>query len=130
MPSASSWGDKGYSSTWIHSSNNWIYKHLHKASKLLAHAVSQNMSARGHLKRALNQALRELLLAQSSDWPFMMKTGNAAAFAENKFREHLKNFLQLHKEISSGRIDRTHLLRLEQKNNIFGEIDFRIYAKR
>ncbi len=130
MPSASSWGDKGFSSTWIHSSNHWIYKHLHRASKLLARTSSQNMHAQGLLKRALNQALRELLLAQSSDWPFMMKTGNAAAFAENKFREHLNNFLQLHREISSGSISRANLWLLEQKNNIFRKVDFRIYAER
>ncbi len=130
VPSASSWGDKGFSSTWIHPANHWIYKHLHMASKLLISAASHHMHARGNLKRALNQALRELLLAQSSDWPFMMKTGNAAAFAENKFREHLKNFLQLHKEISGNSIDEENLRRLEQKNNIFREVDFRIYAER
>jgi len=130
MPSASSWGDKGYNSTWIHPSNKWIYKHLHRAAVLLARISLRNIHARGLLKRALNQALRELLLAQSSDWPFMMKTGNAAAFAENKFREHLKNFLDLHREISSGRIEKTNLLRLEQKNNLFKDADFRVYVSR
>jgi 1,4-alpha-glucan branching enzyme len=130
MPSASSWGDKGYCATWIHSSNHWIYKHLHKAAKLLASASLRNIHARGLLRRALNQALRELLLAQSSDWPFMMKADNAAAFAEHKFREHMKNFLDLHRDISSGNIDKANLLRLEQKNNIFRDADFRIYAKR
>lgn len=128
MPSASSWGDKGYCSTWIHSSNHWIYKHLHRATKLLAGDSRRNICARGLLKRALNQALRELLLAQSSDWPFMMTTGNAAAFAENKFREHMKNFLDLHRDISSGNINKADLLHLERKNNIFREADFRIYA--
>ncbi len=130
MPSASSWGDKGFSSTWIHPANHWIYKHLHRASKLLVNAAGQNMHARGNIKMALNQAVRELLLAQSSDWPFMMKTGNAAAFAENKFREHMKNFLQLHKEIASNSVNIENLRRLEQKNNIFREVDFRIYAER
>jgi 1,4-alpha-glucan branching enzyme len=128
MPSASSWGDKGYCSTWIHPSNHWIYKHLHRAVKLLSTAARRNMHARGLLKRALNQALRELLLAQASDWPFMIMKGNAAAFAENKFHEHMKNFLDLHKDISSGSIDKGNLLRLERKNNIFRDADFREYA--
>ena len=128
MPSSSSWGDKGYSSTWIHPSNNWIYKHLHKAARLMVEISLRNMRARGMIKRALNQALRELLLAQSSDWPFMMKTGNASAFAENKFREHLKNFLALYRQVCSGSIDRAALLQLERKNTIFKKIDFRIYA--
>ena len=130
MPSASSWGDKGYNSTWIHPSNKWIHKHLHRAAILMARMSLRNIHARGLIRRALNQALRELLLAQSSDWSFMMKTGNAAAFAQNKFREHLKNFLDLHKEISSGFIEKKTLLRLEQKNNIFKDADFRVYADR
>ncbi len=128
MPSASSWGDKGYSSTWIHPSNKWMHKHLHRAAVLMARMSSQNIHARGLVKRALNQALRELLLAQSSDWAFMVKTGNAAAFAERKFREHLKNFLDLHRAISSGFVEKKILSRLEQKNNIFKDADFRVYA--
>jgi 1,4-alpha-glucan branching enzyme len=129
MPSSSSWGDKGYSYTWIHPSNKWIYKHLHKAAKLLAEISLRNVHARGLIKRALNQALRELLLAQSSDWPFMMKTGNASAFAENKFREHLKNFLALHRQVCSGTVDRAALSHLELKTSIFREIDFRVYIE-
>ena len=35
----------------------------------------------GIKSRALNQAARELLLAQSSDWPFIMKTGTVVEYA-------------------------------------------------
>ncbi|MDA8105587.1 MAG: DUF1957 domain-containing protein [Nitrospiraceae bacterium] len=129
MPSASSWGDKGYSSTWIHPSNHWIYRHLNRAATLHAENCSKHMHAGGVLLRALNQSSRELLLAQASDWAFMMKTGNSSEFAQKKFQEHLGNFFALHEEIVSGRIDRTGLLRLEGKNNIFRDIDFRIFGK-
>ena len=127
MPSMSSWGDKGYSSTWVDPSNEWIYKHLTRASKMMTQMSHANRYARGLLKRALNQAARELLLAQSSDWAFMMKTGNAAEFAKNKFTEHMKNFLDLQAEIDSGHINRKNLSVLESKNNIFRDIDYRIY---
>jgi 1,4-alpha-glucan branching enzyme len=36
----------------------------------------------------LAQAARELLLAQSSDWQFIISTGAAADYAERRFREH------------------------------------------
>lgn len=127
MPSMSSWGDKGYSSTWVDPSNEWIHKHLTNASKMMTQMSRANGYARGLLKRALNQAARELLLAQSSDWAFMMKTGNAAEFAKNKFTEHMKNFLDLQREIDSGHINRKNLSALESKNNIFRDIDYRIY---
>lgn len=83
----------------------------------------------GLRERALNQVARELLLAQASDWPFMMKTGTASEFAKNKFTEHMTNFFALHRDITSGRINRELLSRLETKNNIFRDIDYRIYGE-
>ena len=128
-PSLSSWGLKGYSSTWIDSSNSWIYKHLHRAAKRMGEMAGANLKARGLLKRALNQMARELLLAQSSDWAFMMQKEKASEFATRKFTEHITNFSALYHEITSGRINREHLTHLEHKDNIFSDIDFRIYAE-
>ncbi|MDH4232851.1 MAG: DUF1957 domain-containing protein [Nitrospirota bacterium] len=127
-PSLSSWGQKGYSSTWIGSSNSWVYKHMHRAAKHMRAISLKNIRARGLKKRALNQAARELLLAQASDWAFMMQKEKASAFAIRKFTEHITNFTALHHQIASDRIDREQLALLERKNNIFSDIDFRIYA--
>jgi 1,4-alpha-glucan branching enzyme len=129
-PSMSSWGYKGYSSTWVDASNSWIYRHLHRAAKLMIETSSSNINAKGLLERTLNQVARELLLAQASDWPFMMKTGNAGNFAKNKFKEHIGNFFSLHRGIVSKSINETDLSVLEKKNNIFPDLDFRLYIKR
>lgn len=129
MPSMSSWGEKGYSSTWIENKNDWIYRHVIRASRLMSGAASINLAASGPLRRALNQAARELLLAQSSDWAFMMNTGNAGEFARNRFIEHIENFSRLHKEISTGVINTTYLAQLENKDSIFPELDFRIFSR-
>ena len=129
MPSMSSWGEKGYSSTWIDSKNDWIYRHVIRASRLMSVVASINLNASGSLRRALNQAARELLLAQSSDWAFMMNTGNADEFARSKFTEHIENFFGLHEGISSGVINTTYLRRLENKDSIFPDIDFRIFSR-
>ena len=127
-PSLSSWGLKGYSETWIDASNSWVYKHMHRAAKQMTGMARQNRKARGFMKRALNQAARELLLAQASDWTFMMQKGTTAEFAKRKFTDHISNFAALHHAITSGKINRTYLVHLEQKNNIFANIDFRVYA--
>jgi len=83
------------------------------------------------LARALNQALRELLIAQASDWPFMMKMGSSSQFAEAKFREHISNFVMLCGDIHRGTVRETTVASLEKKTCIFRDIDFRIYtAKR
>ncbi|MFZ2198350.1 MAG: 1,4-alpha-glucan branching protein domain-containing protein, partial [Thermodesulfovibrionales bacterium] len=127
-PSLSSWGQKGYSSTWIDKSNSWIYKHMHRAAKRMEEMAGKNLRARGLLKKALNQAAKELLLAQASDWAFMMQKEKASEFAARKFTEHINNFSILYHEITTGRISREHLALLEHKDNIFPDIDFRIYA--
>ena len=90
--------------------------------------AGKNIRARGLLRKALNQAARELLLAQSSDWAFMMQKEKASEFATKKFTEHITNFSMLYHEITSGRINKETLALLELKNNIFSDIDFRIYA--
>jgi 1,4-alpha-glucan branching enzyme len=128
-PALSSWGQRGYSSTWIGTSNSWVYKHMHKAAKRMCEISAKNIKARGWKKRALNQAARELLLAQASDWAFMIQKEKASKFATRKFTEHLTNFSTLYHEITSGRINRDHLAFLERKNNIFSDIDFRIYSR-
>ncbi len=127
MPSMSSWGEKGYSTTWINNSNAWIYRHLSRAARMMEEAAERHADAKGHMKRALNQAARELLLAQASDWAFMMKTGSASEFAGRKFSGHIENFFALHRQISAGKIDKNSLERLEMINNIFRDIDYRIY---
>ncbi len=127
-PSLSSWGQKGYSSTWIDASNSWVYKHMHRAAKNMKELAGKNPRARGLIKRALDQAVRELMMAQASDWVFMMEKKKAGEFATRKFTEHITNFYAIHDEISSGRINKERLAVLEQKNNIFPDIDFRIYA--
>jgi 1,4-alpha-glucan branching enzyme len=128
-PSLSSWGLKGYSATWIDVSNSWVYKHLHRAAKRMEEISGKNIRATGLVKRALNQAARELLLAQASDWAFMMQKEKASEFAKNKVTEHLTNFSGLYHEITTGRINNEHLACIEHKDNIFSDIDFRIYSR-
>jgi 1,4-alpha-glucan branching enzyme len=82
----------------------------------------------GELKRrALNQAARELLLAQSSDWAFIMKTGTMVEYAVMRTRSHLVNFNIFYEQIKQDRIQESYLAGLEHKNNIFPTVDYRVY---
>jgi 1,4-alpha-glucan branching enzyme len=136
MPSLSSWGKKGYGATWIDRENNWIYRHVLHASRLMADmADAASATAARHgtatvIERALNQAARELLLAQSSDWPFMIKNGNAAAYAEKRLTGHIQNFLSLHREITTGAVSSASLEPLEMRNSLFPNIDYRIFGRK
>ncbi len=126
-PSMSSWGWKGYSEVWLEGSNDWIYRHLHKASWRMSELVKQFPDAQGITKRALNQALRELLLAQSSDWAFIMKTATVVPYAVKRTKDHIYRFTRLYQEIKDNRIDPGWLSDIEYKDNIFPDVDYRVH---
>ncbi len=129
-PPMCSWGAGGYAAVWLDGSNDWIYRHVHKATERMI-AIARDYVEPTHLeRRALNQAAREVLLAQSSDWAFIMKTGTMVDYAVRRTREHVLRFTRLHDQIRSGQLDAGWLGWVEAKDNIFPEIDYRVYAPR
>ena len=128
-PAASSWGDKGYYEVWLNGANDWIYRHLHKAAERMVELAQGNPDPDELKRRALTQAARELLLAQSSDWAFIITTGTMVEYAEKRTRDHLSNFTVLYDQIKTNAIDDGYLRHLEYKNNIFPMLDYRVYAE-
>jgi 1,4-alpha-glucan branching enzyme len=126
--SASSWGDKGYNEVWLNGSNDWIYPHLHHAAAMMGELTRKFPRARGLRRRALNQAARELLLAQASDWAFMMKTGTTVDYATKRTQGHLARFLRLAEQLQNGGIEEEWLSQLEKGDRIFPGIDYRVYG--
>jgi 1,4-alpha-glucan branching enzyme len=129
-PSASSWGAKGFNEYWLNESNAWVYRHLHEAAeRMVALARRFAAGAPGPIEeRALKQCVRELLLAQSSDWAFIMKTGTTVSYATRRTNEAILRFMKLHDELVEGRVDEPYLRALEQKDNLFPDADWRVYA--
>ena len=82
--------------------------------------------------RALKQAARELMLAQSSDWTFIMTTGTTVPYATRRFNEHILQFNQIYDDLRAnkrrGRANVRWLADVESRDNIFPDIDYRIYA--
>ena len=126
-PSFSSWGDKGYAEVWLNGTNDWIYRHLHVAEKRMVELADEHPHATGLLRRALNQAARELLLAQSSDWAFIMTTGTMVSYAEKRTRDHLSRFNGIYLQVREDRLEEYWIAELEWKDSIFYEIDYRVY---
>lgn len=127
-PSYSSWGDKGYAEFWLNETNDWVYPHLHVAAERMVELAHRfNSNGNGLEERALKQCARELLLAQSSDWAFIMKTGTMVEYAVKRTKSHLKRFNKLYDELLSRNIDEDWLSKCEYLDNIFPEIDYRVY---
>ena len=127
-PAASTWGEKGHLQVWLDQSNAWIYPHLHGAARRLtetARAYAGNSTPLAD--RVLKQLTRELLLAQSSDWAFLMKTGTAREYATKRTLEHLGRFNRLHDQFAANEVDEIFLQDCEWRDNIFPNVNWRYY---
>ena len=127
-PCYSSWGYQGYSEVWLEGSNDWIYRHLHWASREMHELAKMHRGETGLVRRALNQMARELLLAESSDWAFMMKSGTSVEYAVKRTKEHLLAFLGLHDAVKKNSLHENEVRQLEEKDGIFPAINYEVYA--
>jgi 1,4-alpha-glucan branching enzyme len=123
-PSASTWGEEGYLRAWLNEKNEWIYPHLQIAQERMNALAKKHGRAGGLKARALKQAARELLLAQASDWPFIMRAGTSPEYARRRFKDHLLRFISLHDQISATGIDEKWLAEIESRDNIFPDVDW------
>jgi len=101
---------------------------LHQAAQVMEKLAKDYPQSKGSMQRALNQAARELLLAQASDWAFIMSAGTMIEYAERRIRMHLGRFKRLAKEIVSRSIDETWLFEIERQDDIFPRLNYRTFA--
>jgi len=127
-PSASSWGEEGYWRVWLNEKNEWIYPHLDVAQERMTVLARKFADGTGVIERALKQAGRELLLAQASDWPFILRTGTSPEYARRRVTDHLTRFLSLYDQLTSGNIDEPWLSSIESLDNLFPNVDPRYWA--
>ncbi|HEX9507470.1 MAG TPA: DUF1957 domain-containing protein, partial [Myxococcales bacterium] len=110
-------------------SNDWIYRHLYRIGEQMVALAREFPQPEGLERRALNQAARELLLAQSSDWAFIMKTGTMVDYANRRTLQHVEAFQKLHDGLRGHAVACDLLEKLEAEDNIFPDIDYRVYAQ-
>jgi 1,4-alpha-glucan branching enzyme len=78
---------------------------------------------RGVVGRALRQATREVLLAQSSDWPFILTMGTQTGYATKRPVSHLSRAHRLLAMLEQGGIDDQDLAQLEERDVVFEDVD-------
>jgi 1,4-alpha-glucan branching enzyme len=124
-PSASTWGEEGYLRAWLNETNEWIYPHLQVAQERMTGLVKQYSKKSTALqKRALQQAARELLLAQASDWPFILRAGTSPDYARRRVKDHLLRFIALHDQLTATSVDEKWLAEIESRDNLFPDVDW------
>ena len=139
QPTASSWGENGYYKVWLNENNAWMYPYQHDAERKMTECADRFGAQDSELvTRILNQMSRELLLAQSSDWAFQIFQGTTVQYSSNRFRSHIHRFDLLAKMLDAATPEGVTLTpeqlellaEIENRDNIFPEIDYRVYCKR
>ncbi len=128
-PSPSSWGQGGYHNYWINDKNSWIVPEITKAGSVFVHLSAQKINDK-FSKRLLNQAARELLLSESSDWSFILKAGTTTELAKERIKRHLSRFWKLIEMLkNSSKTDLKFLEDIEEEDKIFPNIQIEDWRK-
>jgi 1,4-alpha-glucan branching enzyme len=120
-----SWGAGGTHFVWDNVDTSWMWPLIHQAEGRMREIVQAHPAATADKRHALDQAARELLLLQSSDWPFLVTTGQAKEYAIKRFREHLDRFNLLIDQVERGASSEQLVQDLWQRDKIYPEMDYR-----
>jgi len=130
----SSWGSGGNHFTWMNVDTEWMWPIIHAAEERMEALVAAFPEATGNQRDVLDQTARELLLLESSDWPFLVTTGQAKEYATERFNGHVSRFEYLAEVAERGGAlseqDRERIAALKEKDNPFSNIDYRVFAAR
>ncbi len=120
----SSWGQGGGHFTWLNADTEWMWPLIHGAERRLE-ALVERFAQMERAQPALRQLCRELLLLQSSDWPFLVTTGQAAEYAVERFEAHLGRFASLADLLESGNLDEANrrAAELYELDKLFPDLD-------
>jgi 1,4-alpha-glucan branching enzyme len=114
---------------WLSDENEWVFRRLQGPQRRMSELAARHLSPNPLTRRALNQAGRELLLAQSSDWPFILRTGTSPGYARERVRTHLASFHELTEQVAKGEVREQELAAIEARNNLFADLNYRYWAE-
>ena len=111
---------------WLSQQTAWTWERLWPLEQSFWDVAQQALSSPS-ARPVLAQAAREMLLAQSSDWQFIISTGAAADYAERRFLQHCGDAEQLIAALGPGREERLGEARqraeeLERRDQVFPNV--------
>ena len=116
--------DGGFGARWLNSGNDWLIIALSLASRHI-YAMVDMAKNNADLEPAVNQALRELMLAQSADWPLLLSSGQNVQTARKKLRNNLVAFNKLYEDCCQGRVDLESLRNLQKRTPLFADLNYK-----
>lgn len=120
----------GYGENFLDMKNDWMLRYARKACQRMNQLADRFPEDTGLKARALNMAAREVLLAQSLDWPKMLSEGLFPEYAEAQFKKNVQSFITVYDSLGANTISTEWLTRLEQEHPLFPWMNYRIFSKK
>ncbi len=124
----SSWGAGGNHFTWNNGETEWMWAPIYEAENRMERLAGQYANPNEDQNIVLKQAARELLLLQSSDWPFLVTTGQAREYAIQRYSQHLERFNKLVDSVEQDAPNVELAHELYELDKVFPDIDYRWFA--
>ena len=120
---AGSWGANGDYSMWLNEETAWTWHRLWPLENAFWDAAPAALAVAG-ARPILAQAARELLVAQASDWQFIISTGEVADYAIRRFNLHCDDAERLLAMLARGDLESGAALteELRQRDDLFPDI--------
>jgi 1,4-alpha-glucan branching enzyme len=141
-----SWGEGGHHFVWTNNSVAWMWDTIYPLEDRFLNLIHKKKSpskdgedlgmVNDELRAVMEQAARELLLLEASDWQFVISTQGAVEYSKTRFAEHagaLTRLLDLaeqydaHNGLTSD--DARFLQEMRSKDMAFPKIDFGWWGK-
>jgi len=126
----SSWGRNGNHDVWMNNEVQWTWEKEYRLEYRIQRFLERNAPSTwdATMSRIMTNAMRQLLMAQASDWQFLITTWSSREYSEMRFFSHAADTARLldmaERYLQSGSLSKeeTHFLtECEDRDGFFTE---------
>lgn len=120
----------GYGENLLDDTNKWMFRYIRKATERMIDLTDRFPAETGLKGRLLNLGAKEVLLAQSSDWPRMLSQQQLPDYAEQMFTKNIISFTNVFDALASNSVSTEWLTKLEKEHSVFPWINYKIFSRK
>ncbi len=117
----------GYADELVNSKNDWMFFPTQKATKRMIDIAFRFPDESGLKERILNAAAREIMFAQSIDWPLLAYSEIYGEYAAKQYKDHISAFTLIYEALGSSAVNTEWLITREKRFPFFPELNYRLF---
>lgn len=129
-PYYSSAAGEGYGENLLSSKNCWMMRYVRKATERMLDLADRFPTDTGLKTRLLDIGTKELMIAQSSVLAKMIDADIFPEYCEKRFKNSIIDFTKVFDSLGSNTVSTEWLTNLEEKDNFFHWMNYRVYSKK